>query len=40
MLAAIIGVLTATEASPTIPDSSKTQVTEAICYMAERLATL
>ena len=40
MLAAVIGVLSATEASPTIPDVSKTKVTEAIRYMAERLATL
>jgi hypothetical protein len=40
MLAAVIGVLTATEASLTIPDVSKTRVTEAIRYMAERLATL
>ena len=40
MLAAVIGVLTATEASPTIRDVSKTRVTEAIHYMAERLATL
>ena len=40
MLAAVIGVLTATEANPTIPDVSKTKVTEAIRYMAERLATL
>ena len=40
MLAAVIGTLTATEASPTIPDVYKTKVTEAIRYMAERLATL
>ena len=40
MLAAVIGVLTATEASPRIPDVSKTKVTEAIRYMAKRLATL
>ena len=40
MLAAVIGVLSTTKASPTIPDVSKTKVTEAIRYMAERLATL
>lgn len=40
MLAAVIGVLSETEADATIPDASKTQVTEAIRYMAERLATL
>lgn len=40
MLAAVIGILTATEADTTIPDESKTQVSEAIRYMAERLATL
>ena len=40
MLAAVIGVLSTTEASLSIPDVSKTKVTEAIRYMAERLATL
>ena len=40
ILAAVIGVLTATEASTSIPDESKTRVTEAICNMAKRLATL
>ena len=40
ILAAVIGLLSDTEANPTIPDESKSQVTEAIRYMAERLATL
>lgn len=40
MLAAVIGVLNASEASTVVPDESKTRVTEAIRYMAERLATL
>jgi hypothetical protein len=40
LLAAVIGVLSESEASPALPDESKTQVTEAICFLAERLATL
>ena len=40
MLATIIGVLIATDASTTIPDQSKARVTEALRYMAERLGPL
>ena len=40
LLAAVIGVLGESESSPALPDESKAQVTEAICFLAERLATL
>ena len=40
MMAAVIGVLTASEESPHLPDASKTQVTDSIRFLAERLATI
>ncbi len=40
LLAAVIGVLSTSEASPILPDESKQQVTGAIRFMAERLAAL
>lgn len=40
LLAGTIGVLTASEASPFLPDSAKTKVTDAIKFLGERLAAL
>ena len=40
LLAAVIGVLGESESSTALPDESKAPVTEAICFLAERLATL
>ena len=34
LLAAVMDVLGASEESPVLPDESKGQVTEAICYLA------
>ena len=40
LVAATIGVLSESEASPHLPDAAKTKVTEAIRFLGERLATL
>ena len=39
-MAAVIGVLSESEASPYLPDEAKAPVTESIRFLAERLATL
>lgn len=40
MLATVIGVLAKSEESPMLPDEDKAEVTEAIQYLAERVATV
>ena len=39
-LATVIGMLSESEASPFLPDDEKTEVTEAMEFLAERLATV
>ncbi len=40
LLAAVVGVLAHSEASPQLPDESKAKVTDAIRFLAERMASL
>jgi hypothetical protein len=40
LVAAVVGVLTASEESPYLHESSKTKVKDAIRFLSERLATL
>lgn len=40
MLAAVMGVLAASEDSPMLAEEDKAEVTDAIAYLSERLATV